>query len=176
MKVLHDWDEIPPRVDWARRRGISLLLYSLANKFPILKKIKRVADNTRKMEDEKLGYMETLIRLDHIAGIVPVFGIREKVTARYGKEINVLKRIYDVDVRKHLHIGEPPDPDRVRLWDPPLNQTRRSWGFDSDFILGKRVKLAPGELPTFHVDYPYHLAHYVDFIYEELSREETKTK
>ncbi len=170
MKVLHDWDEIKPRVDWARRRGISLLLYSLANKFPVLKKIKRVAENTRKIEDEKMGYMETLIRLDYIAGIIPIFGIRPNVMKRYGKEIGALKEVYGIDVRDHLHIGEPPDPDRKRVWIPPLRQTQSSWNFDSDFGQGIRVKLADGELPTFHVDYPYFLAEYVDYIFEEQNK------
>lgn len=169
--VLHDWDEVRPRVDWARRRGGQLLLYSLANKFPVLKKIKSVADNTRSLEDEKMAYMKTLIRLDKIAGVIPIFGIRDEVDARYGEEIDAVRRTYGVDVRRHIHVGEPPDPNRTRRWEPPLNQTQDSWHFDTDFIRGKRVELAPGELPTFHVDYPYHLAHYVDFIYEELNRE-----
>lgn len=167
MKVLHDWDEIPPRVDWARRRGISLLLYSLANKFPMLKRIKRVAENTRKIEDEKLAYMETLIRLDHIAGITPIFGIRSNVMKRYGREIGTLKEVYGIDVRAHLHIRERPDPDRKRIWIPPLCQSQSSWSFDYNFVRGIRVKLADGELPIFHVDHPEYLAGYVDYIFEE---------
>jgi len=171
MSVLHDWDEVPTRVDWARRRGLSLLLYSLANKFPFLKNISVIANNTRSIESEKLRYMETLIRIGQLAGVVPVFGIRDCVTLRYGKEIDVLRRMYDVDVRRHIHIGDPPDPARTRHWEPPLNQTRNSWGFDTAFIKGNKVELAPGELPTFHVDYPYQLHHYVDYLFEELERE-----
>ena len=172
MKVLHDWDEVSIRVDWSRRRGISLLLYCLANKFPFLKGYKVIMKNTLKIEKEKLDYMETLIKLDLIAGITPIFGIRDKVRERHRERIDELERIYKVDIRRHIHIGEPPDPDRKRLWEPPLNkQTTKAIHFDTNFKEGKLIELSPGELPVFHVDYPYDLKVYIDYIYEKTKEE-----
>ena len=172
LKVLHDWDEISIRVDWSRHRGISLLLYCLANKFPFLKGYLFIMKNTLKIEKEKMQYMETLIKLDKIAGITPIFGIRDEVRERHSERINELEKIYNVDIRRHIHIGEPPDPNRKRLWEPPLKQTSKSMHFDSDFKNGKLTDLDPGELPVFHVDCPYDLKHYVDFIYETRANSE----
>ena len=168
MKVLHDWDEISIRVDWSRRRGISLLLYCLANKFPFLKGYKFIMKNTLKIEKEKIQHMETLIKLDLIAGVTPIFGIRDEVRARHRERIDKLEKIYQVDIRRHIHIGEPPDPNRKRLWEPPLKQPPKNRHFDTHFKEGKLIDLSPGELPVFHVDYPYDLKHYIDFIYEKM--------
>lgn len=168
MKVLHDWDEISIRVDRSSARGISLLLYCLANKFPFLKGYESIMKNTLKIEKEKIQYMETLIKLDLIAGVTPIFGIRDEVRERYRERIDELKKTYKIEIRRHIHIGEPPDPDRKRIWEPPLNQSKTPMHFDSDYKDGKLVELAPRDLPVFHVDYPYDLKYYIDYIYEEL--------
>ena len=165
MKVLHDWDEISIRVDRSRRRGISLLLYCIANKFPFLKGYAFVMKNTLKIEKEKITYMETLIKLDLIAGITPIFGIRDEVRDRHRERIDELERIYNVDIRRHIHIGEPPDPNRKRLWEPPLAKDV-GWSFEDDYIRA-RAPLGKNEIPLFHVDYPYNIRYYIDFIYEE---------
>jgi len=150
------------------RRGISLFIYGLTRKFSILNKIRPNQENTLKMEREKLVYMETLIKLDMIAGITSIFGIRDEVRERHQAEIDELEKKYSVDIRRHIHIGDNQDPDRKRVWDPPLeNQTRSSWSFDWKYIQGERVELGPGELPVWHIDRPYLIGRYIDFIYEE---------
>ena len=171
IEVLHDWDEIPIRVDWARKRGISLLAYCLANKFPILKKIQVISENSKKIELEKLEYMETLAKLDYIAKIKPIYGIRRDVRNRYRDPIEMIRSDYDLDVRLHVHVGEPPDPRRIRLWVPPLSK-KVSRHFDTEYIAGKRGGVDESEIPVFHVDYPYQLKNYIDYIYEEITKGE----
>lgn len=166
MKVLHDWDEVSIRVDRSRRRGVSLLLYCLANKFPFLKGYEFIMKNTLKIEKEKIQHMETLIKLDLIAGITPIFGIRDEVRERHRKRIDELERIYNVDIRRHIHIGEPPDPNRKRLWEPPLSKDV-SWRFENDYINGI-ARARENEIPVFHVDYPYNIKYYIDFVFEKM--------
>ena len=170
MRVLHDWDRLWRSGSWTFRRGKSFVLYALARKFKILNRSGYIRRNNQRIEREKLDYMETLIKLDLIAGISPVFGIRDEIRARYWPEIEELREKYGIDIRRHIHIGEDfKDPNRDRLWDPPLeNQTPASWHFDSKFIKGERVELAEGELPIWHVDRPNLLGRYIDFLFEEL--------
>lgn len=165
MKVLHDWDRLWIDGGWARKRGLSLLCYYLSRKFPVLLRIKYFRENGEVIESEQLAYMETLIKLNKLSGVTPIFGIRPIIKTRYGKEIDELAIRHDLDMRCHIHLGEPPDPDRERLWSPPLSQTKATWHFDTKWVRGERVALAPGELPLFHVDTPHYLAHYIDYLY-----------
>lgn len=167
MKVLHDWDHTFLPRSWALRRGISLVVYSMTLRFPILNRFPAIRRNTLKIENEKIDYMETLIRLDRIAGITPVFGIRDSVRERYGDRINKLQTRYNVDIRRHIHIGENSDPKRERMWEPPLTQSRETWAFDSLFLQGKKVILKPGELPVFHIDQPRLIKVYIDYLFDE---------
>lgn len=167
MMVLHDWDRLWIGGGWARSRGLSLLCYYLSRKFRPLSRIKYFRENADRIEAEQLTYMETLIKLNKLSGINPIFGIRDLIRTRYGDEIDELAMRYDLDIRRHIHIGEYPDPDRERLWDPPLPQPRTNWHFDTRWIRGEKLVLEPGELPVWHVDMPYNLAHYIDYLYEE---------
>lgn len=170
MKVLHDWDRLWIDGGWALKRSISLFCYLLSKKFPILRKIKYFHENTERIQAEQLAYMETLIQLGKLSGVSPIFGIRDPIRKKYGKEIDELASKYGVDVRRHIHIGEPPDPDRIRLWEPSLTQTRESWSLDTKWVRGEEVILKPSELPIFHVDRPYYLTHYIDYLYKMMAR------
>jgi len=166
MRVLHDWDQLIIDGGWARKRGISLFSYWLSRKFTFLSRIKYFMENARHIEAEQLAYMETLIKLDEVCGVTPIFGIREVIRERYGKELDVLAIKYNVDVRHHIHIGDNQDPERRRLWEPSLTQSRDTWHFDTKWARGERVALGPGELPIFHVDAPHYLAYYIDYLHE----------
>jgi len=129
--------------------------------------------NTLKIDKEKIHYMETLIKLDMIAGITPIFGIRDEVRARHRERIEELEKIYKVDIRRHIHIGDNDDPDRKRLWEPPLkNQTLNSWHFELEYMRGNKRELQFGELPIFHVDRPNLIWVYIDYLFGELVKNE----
>lgn len=169
LKVLHDWDRIKRSGSWALRRGISLLIYGLSVKFTILNRIKAIKKSNSKICREQLDYFETIIKLDLIAGVIPIFGILDEVRDKYGNEINNLGRIYGVDIRKHVHIGNNKDPNRKRIWEPPLSkQTPNSWSFEYHYMRGNRKELQPGELPIFHIDQPHFISVYIDYLFEEM--------
>lgn len=168
MKILHDWDRTLIEGRWARNRSFSLFLYCLSRKFPFINRIKYFDDNARKVEAAQLAYMETLIQLAKISGVTPIFGIRDVIRERYGKEIDALAIKYDVEIRRHIHIGEIPDPDRKRLWEPPLTQSKDTWGFGVKYARGERVVLKEGELAIWHVDRPQFLPIYISYLYEEI--------
>ena len=113
--------------------------------------------------------METLILLDRLVGVTPIFGIRNPVLTRYLNELTEIRLKYGVDMRHHYHIGSPPDPNRIRGWIPPLDQSIKSWTFEKDFIAG-RGELGPGDLPIFHVDNPENIRHYIRYLYEVRAR------
>ena len=128
-------------------------------------------ENAAKIEREKLAYMLTLIKLNKLCGVNQIFGIRDIVKNRYDDEINLLASKYGVDVRRHIHIGENSDPNRVRIWWPPLLcQTPKSWHFDTKYARGEKVVLGYNERPIFHVDRPFHFALYIDYLFEEITK------
>lgn len=128
-------------------------------------------DNAAKIEGEKLAYMLTLIKLNTLCGVHQIYGIRRLIRNKYSEEINALASKYGVDVRRHIHIGENSDSNRIRMWIPPLYfQTRESWHFDTKFARGEKIVLKPNEMPIFHVDRPFHLALYIDYLFEEMTK------
>ena len=169
MKVLHDWDSSTISGRKAMHRGISLVAYAISKVFPWLNLIRRIERNNKGLELERIFYMKTLIKLDLLLGIDPIFGIRDEVSSIYIEEILDLKEKFGLDIRKHFHIGSPPDPDRIRGWDPPLSQSMKSWTFEKDYIEG-RGELEPGDLPIFHVDNPENLRYYIDYLFEVRAR------
>lgn len=170
MQVLHDWDRIGINGVDATKRGISLLCYMLTRKIPLLNRISIFRENTKRLEDEKIAYMETLIKLDKLVGVISVFGIRDVIRERYGKEIDELETKYGVDVRRHIHIGKAPDPKRKRLWVPPLTQSIETWHFDRKWVKGIKTILKSGELANFHVERPNELKNYIDYLYEVIKK------
>lgn len=166
MRVLHDWDSVTISGRKALRCGISLVVYALSKWAPWLNHVGRIKRNNKELEEERLKYMETLIKLDELIGIEPIFGITDEVMERYSDEILQMKDDYGLDVRRHIHIGRPPDPNRLRLWEPPLSQSMKSWNFETDYIEG-RGELEPGDLPLFHVDFPENVRFYIAYIYTE---------
>lgn len=166
MKILHDWDTLRIEGGWARRRGISLLLYWLARRFTFLQKIGWLRRNFERVQYDQMRYMKTLIKLNRIAGVEDIFGIRDQIKEKHGMEIEELQIKYGLDIRRHIHIGEIPDPERIRVWDPPLTQSKDTWSFDRLWARGKKVELKPGELAIFHVDRPHYLRHYIDYLFE----------
>ena len=128
-------------------------------------------ENAAKIEGEKLAYMRTLIKLNKLCGVDQIFGIRDIVDDRHKQEINALSFYYAIDVRRHIHIGENSDPDRIRTWWPPLLcQTPKTWHFDTKYSKGEKVVLGYNERPIFHVDRPFHLALYIDYLFEEITK------
>jgi hypothetical protein len=112
-------------------------------------------------------YVETLVKLNSLVGVEGVFGIRDCVAEEKRLTISYLKNSGQ-DVRRHIHVLKK-GPNRKRLWEPPLNQSMDTWHFDSDYHNGVEVKLKEGELPVFHVDLPYRLSTYIDYLYKHRS-------
>jgi hypothetical protein len=95
-----------------------------------------------------------------LIGVTPIFGIRDTVLAKYPD-----LKTYP-NLRVHTHIGKAPDPNRVRIWNPPLNQPSYTWHYDRDYMMGKTVLLKSRDTyPVWHVDTPQDLPHYIDFLY-----------
>lgn len=164
IRVLHDWDSVTISGRQALRRGISLVVYALSKWFPWLNRWGRINGSNKALERERLAHVETLIKLAELVGITPIFGILDPVLTEYLDELTEIRLKYRVDMRQHYHIGRPPDPNRIRGWDPPLSQSIKSWNFEREFIEG-RGTLEPGDLPIFHVDNPQNLRHYIDWLY-----------
>jgi hypothetical protein len=160
MKILHDWDD--PYLKWKRAAliGFKYLLYSLCTLLGI--KLKFNDD----IHNELRRYAETLAKLDKLVGVEPIFGIRDLIEEEY-PEIKQSLSQYNVDIRKHIHIGEDyKSKDRKRIWKPPLNQPKHTWHYDTDYVKGREPELNPRELPIWHVDKPYYIKDYIDFLYE----------
>jgi len=120
--------------------------------------------------NEVREYADTIIKLDKLVGVTPIMGIRDKVQDQFP---DIMKELgeYGVDVRTHIHIGEPPDPNRIRTYEPLTGLEHISsnvWHYDTDYVSNQRPTLKEGEIPIWHVDRPQFLKHYIDFLYKVL--------
>ena len=153
---------------YALIRGVQLILYGLSNKLPILKKLSIV----KKAYRETMDHAVTLAKLDRLAMVGSIFGIRPKILKVF-PEAELLDK-FGADVRQHWHIGDNADPDRVRIWVPSLVQGRHTWNYDRNFLEYGRdfgIKLKDGEKPVFHVARIEGLTAYIDFLYWVLIEE-----
>ena len=159
-----DWDDPNIRGSWAIKKGVKLILYG------ILVLFRKTNWAPKEIMRETDDYAETMLKINDLLGIETVIGVRDSVKLAKIKTVEkMIEKGYDV--RRHTHIGEPPDPNRQRLWDPPLHQTPHTWHYDIDYVAGNRVELLPGELPVWHIDRPHYLKHYIDFLYNEFKGE-----
>jgi len=164
LTVLHDWDD-------ANLYGKRFILKSLFSSIcllavsilPFLVRFKIFREPHEAYRTEKRRYLDTLSKLDTLTGVTPIFGIRDTVLTEYPN-----LKTYP-NLRIHTHKGEPPDPNRIRTWKPPLNQPQYTWRYDLDYVAGKTVLLKTRDTyPIWHVDNPHHLTHYIDFLYAVL--------
>jgi len=161
MMILHDYDSPFLRANYAFKRGLRLLLYGIAKYFGLKPTFLEPIYN------EVREYADTIIKLDKLIGVTPIMGIRDVVQDQYPNILEELGK-YGVDLRTHTHIGEPPDPNRVRTYEPSdglENVSHNVWHYDTDYASNKNPTLNKGDIPIWHVDYPHFIKHYIDFLY-----------
>jgi hypothetical protein len=166
MKVLFDWDLPELDMKYCFSRGIKLVLFSFCTFLHLRPKF---------LEDiylETDEYAKALIKLNEMLGVETVFGIRDVVSDAKPYMVNYLKD-HNQDVRKHIHIGKH-GPDRIRTWEPPLTQSMDTWDFEIKYYNGILQPLKDGELPLWHIDRPYRLQTYINFVYEMKNKERVK--
>ncbi len=160
MNVLHDWDNPYRSGRWCIRRGVQLIIYALSKRIKILRKMSMV----KEMYTELYNNAITLAKLDRLVKVHGIFGVKDSVVHEFPtieEDINSLKLEY----RRHIHVDYP---RAVRWWEPPLSQREVTWRYDQKYRDHGRnipIKLKPGELPIFHVDYPNFIPLYIDWLY-----------
>ena len=160
LKVLFDWDT--PNIDWfwCIKRGIKLVLFGFCNVIHIRPWF------LGSMYEETDAYAIAITRLNELLNVDMVYGITDDVMKEKQPLIEYFKN-NGKDVRKHTHIGKY-GTSRMRLWEPPLNQPKKTWHYDADWVSGNRVPLEGDELPIWHFDSPYLFDGYIDFLYYNL--------
>lgn len=168
LTVLHDWDDPSPN----RRRGFLVeavfnLKVGLAVRFPFLREVFNEAYQDACLM--KVNYLNTLLRLDELVGVTSIIGLKDDVVEEYPEILNVL-RAGGVDVRLHYHIGKDfKDSNRKRTWDPPLNQPRYTWHYDTNWVNGKQELLKQSDTyPIWHVDHIQYLQNYIEFLHKTI--------
>ena len=164
LTVLHDWDRSGV---YGRRALLQKMVSSfcilVASYVPVLLRLKFFHEPYEAYRAEKRRHLDTLLKLDTLTGVTPIFGIRDVVISEYPELANY------PHLRIHRHIGEPPDQNRVRTWEPPLNQPPYSWHYDTDYVNGKKVLLKNHDIfPVWHVDHVHYLSDYIGFLYKVL--------
>ena len=164
LTVLHDWDS--PSV-YGRRALFDKMIQSfcvlIVSVLPILSRFRIFREPYDAYRLEKRRHLDTLLKLDTLTGVTPIFGIRDVVISEYPELANY------PHLRVHRHIGEPPDPNRIRTWEPPLNQPPYTWHYDTDYVNGKKVLLKNHDIfPVWHVDHVHYLSDYICFLYKVL--------
>lgn len=160
IKVLHDFDSPFLSGRYALKRGVQLVLYAISKKIKFLRRFEVV----KEVYNETKIYAQTLAKLDKISNVQSFFGIHNNVHNIFPEFHRVLKQ-YDVNIIEHWH--ELSKSGSISKWNPPLSQRKETWHYDLNYKnKGKEVvKLEKDEMPIFHVDYPYLLEHYIDWLY-----------
>jgi hypothetical protein len=160
LKVLFDWDT--PDVDafWCIKRGIKLFFFGCCNLFHIHPFF------FRDMYEETDSYAIAITELNELLDVDTVYGITDDVAKEKKVLIDYLKSS-GKDIHRHIHVGKY-GFNRKRVWYPPLNQPKKTWHYDTDWMKGNRVPLEDGELPIWHIDARYLFEVYIDFLYENL--------
>jgi hypothetical protein len=160
IKVLHDFDSPFLSGRYALKRGIQLVLYAISKKIKFLRRFDKIKD----VYNETEKYAQTLAKLDKISNVQSFFGIHNNVRTIFPEFPKVLKQ-YDANIIEHWH--ELSNGSSISKWNPPLCQRKETWHYDLDYkSKGKQVvKLEKDEMPIFHVDYPYLLECYIDWLY-----------
>jgi len=164
LTVLHDWDS--PGV-YGRRAILQKMVSSFCVlavlSMPFLLRFNFFRVPYEAYRAEKRRHLDTLFQLDTLTGVTPIFGIRDTVLAEYPELSNYPHS------RIHRHIGNPPNPNRTRTWEPPLNQPPYTWRYDSDYVEEKPVSLKSHDTyPIWHVDHVHYLVDYIGFLYSVL--------
>lgn len=151
LRIVHDWDLPYLNGRWALKRGLKLILYAFSKKLPLLKRfVKDIYDETHR-------YCITLNKLDELLGITPHWGIRREVYSVFPS----LKKKLKGEIHLHIH-----NNDGTVSWHPPLNppfpMTWDARHFDQYYQEGVRYEY---DWYVWHVDYPYILPKYIDFLY-----------
>jgi hypothetical protein len=163
INILHDFDSPYLSGKYALRRGVQLVLYALSKKIRFFRKLTIV----KEVYNETWSYAITLAKLSKIAGIQAIFGINRNLNL-INPEISSELEKYGAKVIEHWH--DILDGVSVSKWNPPITQRKKTWHYDIEFVCkGKKIfKLKPGEMAIFHVDYPYLLSHYINWLYYTL--------
>lgn len=157
MSVLHDYDMPSLRSRWALKRGLKLILYAFMKKLGLTWGVKDIYTETD-------AYAVTLVKLDALAKVLPVVGLRDIVEAEK-PHLRLELTELGADVHGHVHIGDDRDPYRTRIHIPPLKHRPETWRYDQKWVDGAAPLLEEGELPIWHIDYPWMIGDYIDFLY-----------
>jgi len=164
LTILHDWDSAGV---YGKRVLLDKMVYYfcvfVASYLPFLLRFRVFREPYEAYQAENRRHLDILRKLDALAGVTPIFGIRDTVLAIY-PDLKTYPHL-----RVHRHIGNPPDPNRTRTWEPPLNQPQYTWRYESNYVEGKKVLLKSRDTyPIWHVDHPHYLPDYIDFLYNVL--------
>jgi len=153
-KVLHDFDSPFLSGRYALKRGLRLIIFALSKKLPFIKPI------VKDVYAECYEYCLTLARLDRLAGVDSVFGLKKEIE----DEFPDLKRRLEgmgFSVHTHIHLSKT-----NVVWDPPLAVDSKYWFFDQLYARGEIKADERTKWAVFHADYPHLFMHYVRFLKE----------
>jgi len=137
---------------------LKLIVFALSKKLPFLRPI------AKDVYTECYEYCLTLARLDKLAGVKGIFGLRKDVEREFPELRGQLQEMGFV-VHRHTHLSKT-----EVTWDPPLDVGSEYWFFDRDYAKGALEISENTEWAVFHADYPYLVSDYLRFLQESKSR------
>jgi len=155
--IVHDWDFPLYKRRTCLKRAFWLIVYALFGRS------KRVREKMPKwMLEEKHGYALALIKIDRYFGVNSIFGLTKEVKEHFPlveSEISTL----GFEVRDHYHVRQR-EVGRGR-WRPPIEMSGENMVYDRLYSLqGKRELPREGESVVWHVDHPFNLQYYIEFL------------
>jgi len=111
---------------------------------------------------EKYSHMLALIELDKIFDIKSIWGITKEVSETFPDVVDKIIQ-NQFEVRSHFHVKKK-ELGKGK-WVPPLEVNPENMIYDRKYVLNKK-KILPknGEIVVWHVDHPYNLPYYIEFV------------
>ena len=111
---------------------------------------------------EKYAFALALAEIDKLYGVNAIFGLTEEAREVFPELPQLLKEM-GFEVRHHYHI-EKKTLGRG-AWDPPLEMKPENMIYDRLYSLANRRDMPKlGEAVVWHVDHPYNLPKYLEFL------------
>jgi len=111
---------------------------------------------------EKYVYALALARIDKLCGAKAIFGLTREVQELFPDLREKLEKM-GFEVRDHYHVKEKILGRGV--WVPPLQMKPENMIYDRLYTLKGRCALpAPDEAVAWHVDHPFNLDRYLEFL------------
>jgi len=157
VQIIHDWDFPLMKKKSCFKTAMWLLGFTIFGKFKWFRK-----KMPQSLLEEKVSCMRMYMLLDKMFGVKSIWGVTQEVLEVFPFVLNELQSA-GYEVRFHYH--DKTVTSGKGRWVPPMQVSPKNMVYDRKYTLhGKRELPNKDEAVVWHIDHPYNLPWYVEFL------------